>query len=384
MARLTACRSCGYERLYDFLDLGRTPLADAFPATTDDPERTYPLGLTVCRMCWLVQNTETVPDDELWTGDYGFYTGASPSSIAYFRDYAKAIRTKFGDGFTVEIASNDGTMLQYFPDALGVEPSANVAQVAIDAGYPTIVKPFGRAVAAEIGRKAKVIIANNVVAHVADLDDFLGGVADLLAHDGVAIFEFQYVGDLIAGNQFDHVYHEHRSFFSARSFEAAVRRHGLRVQSVIHTPAQGGSLRVVVRHGETLGPWADEDWLERLDTYRAFAGRIKYVRDRIVRLIADERWAGRSVAGYAASAKSTTLLNYCGIGPEQLRSVVDLTPHKIGRLTPGTHIPIVASDNVDTYLLLAWNYLSGVLRREREFIDRGGRFIVPIPTPVLL
>lgn len=386
MGSLTACRSCGSTDLRGFLDLGLSPLADAFPRD-GEAEKKYPLGLTVCADCWLVQNTETVPDDELWTPDYGFYTGASPSSIAYFADYAQWVKDHFAEEtrrLTVEIASNDGTLLRHFDNALGVEPSANVAQVAIDAGLPTIIAPFGRAVAAGIGEKAGVIIANNVVAHVADLDDFLGGVADLLDPTGVAIFEFQYVGDLISGNQFDHVYHEHRSFFGLRSFSAAIHRYGLSIRSYTHTPAQGGSLRVVVQHGPDRSSWSSEDWLGRLFTYQSFGGRVKYLRERLLALVDGEIAQGRSVAGYAASAKSTTLLNYCGIGTDRLRSVVDLTPHKIGRVTPGTHIPIVREDDVDTYLLLAWNYLPGILRREREFIDRGGKFIVPIPMPVIL
>ena len=389
MGSLTACRSCGSTDLRGFLNLGDTPLADAFPRSGDKRDRRYPLGLTVCNGCWLVQNTETVPDELLWTADYGFYTGASPSSIAYFADYAQWVKDRYGEltrGLVVEIASNDGTLLRHFDDRLGVEPSANVAQAAIDAGVPTIIAPFGRAVAAGIAEKASLIIANNVVAHVADLDDFLGGVASLLHKRGLAIFEFQYVGDLIAGNQFDHVYHEHRSFFGLRSFAAALHSRGLSIQSYIHTPAQGGSLRVVVQHGPSRDrSWfKGEDWLARLFTYQSFGGRVTYIRERLLDLIDGEIASGRTVAGYAASAKSTTLLNYCGIGPDRLKSVVDLTPHKIGRLTPGTRIPIVAEDDVDTYLLLAWNYLPGILRRERAFIDRGGKFIVPIPTPMIL
>ena len=386
MASLIRCRSCGSPGLYHFLDLGRTPLADAFPEKAG-PERTYPLGLAVCVGCWLVQNTETVPDEELWTGDYGFYTGASPSSVAYFREYAEWCKSQYpaqSAGNVLEVACNDGTLLRHFPTPTGVEPAANVAQAARDLGLAVITAPFGREVAAQLGHKsADLVIANNVIAHVSDLDDFLGGIKYVLAPRGVAVIEFQYVGDLIAGNQFDHVYHEHRSFFSERSLDVALWPHDLSIQSVLHTPAQGGSLRVVVRHGER--PWmSPEGWLGQHSTYAAFAGRIAYVRQRLLDLIDDEIGAGRSVAGYAASAKSTTLLNYCGIGTDRLRSVVDLTPHKIGRVTPGTHIPIVAEDDVDTYLLMAWNYLPGVLRRERAFIDRGGRFIVPIPMPVIL
>lgn len=386
MARLTRCRACGHSDLYDFLDLGSTPLADAFPTSAAEPEPTYPLGLTVCERCWLVQNIETVPDAALWTADYGFYTGASPASIAYFAEYARWTLDRFAEQARrgiVEVASNDGTLLRHFVGhgrVIGVDPSPNVAAAS---GLPTIVEPFGRAVADGIGPTG-LVIANNVVAHVADLDDFLGGVAILIGTDGVALLEFQYVGDLIARNQFDHVYHEHRSFFSLHSLAEALRPHGLGITDTLWSPAQGGSYRVVLRAGGTDGN-ADERWLARRATYETFADRVAYLRQRLLDLIDRERSEGRRLAGYAASAKSTTLLNYCGIGPDRLQSVVDLTPHKIGRVTPGTHVPIVAADDsVDTYLLLAWNYLSSVIRRERDFIDRGGRFIVPVPMPVLV
>jgi SAM-dependent methyltransferase len=385
----STCGSCGSGDLQQFLDLGSTPLADAFPKSPDEPEAFYPLGLCVCRKCWLVQNTEVVPDDLLYNDDYGFYTGASPSAVAYFKDYERWIFDHFGcPPFVVEIASNDGTLLGDLDRGdsriLGVEPSANVAAAANARGVPTLNEPFGRRVAQDIGvHSADLIIANNVIAHVSDLDDFVGGIADLLAPGGAAVIEFQYAADLLAFNQFDHVYHEHRSFFSIDSLDAALRLRGLYVESFDHTPAQGGSIRAVVRGGNQPRIATGERWLADDSAYVGFQGRIDRLRSRLRALVWERQHIG-PVAGYGASAKSTTLLNYCGFGLRDLDYVADLTPTKIGRYTPGTGIPITDEDHAETYLLLVWNYLAGVFEREAEFRRDGGKFIVPIPMPVLL
>lgn len=388
MAARTTCGSCGSTVLQPILDLGETPLADAFPKTPDEPEKFYPLGLCVCRDCWLVQNIEIVPDDELYNGDYGFYTGASPASLAYFADYAKWAIERFEPKVVVEIASNDGTLLKPFADAgittIGVEPSANVAAVANDRGLYTLVAPFGRRVASDLP-KADLVIANNVVAHVSDLDDFLGGIADLLAPKGHAVIEFQYVADLLLGNQFDHVYHEHRSYFSLASLRAALGRHLLCVTSWGRTPAQGGSIRAIVERGITPFGRHGDRWLETTSAYVGLQDRVDYLKLRLLELVDERRELG-PVVGYGATAKSTTLLNYCGI---DLDWVEDLTPGKIGRYTPGTHAPIKApptapKDKPPTYLLLAWNYLPSILQREWLFSYRGGKFILPIPVPTLL
>jgi SAM-dependent methyltransferase len=386
VAKRIACGSCGSNILQPFLDLGTTPLADAFPRSPDEPETFYPLGLCVCRKCWLVQNTEVVPDELLYNGDYGFYTGASPSSIAYFADYAAGAIKRFNPKFVVEIASNDGTLLRQFTGArkLGVEPSANVAKVAQEAAIPTIVEPFGRKVAADIislDGWPDLVIANNVIAHVSDLDDFIGGLADLLGPKGKVIIEFQYVADLLAFNQFDHVYHEHRSFFSVGSLDEALGRHGLHIFDYRFTQAQGGSVRAFVHRCSGHGPYPEEGLTDPA-VYAGFQRRVDRLCERLEELV----WASRPVAGYGASAKSTTLLNYCGFDASEIEHVVDLTPAKIGRYTPGSRIPIVDGglDPSTTYLLLAWNYLSGILTRESTFRAAGGKFIVPIPMPVLL
>lgn len=388
------CASCHADALVPFLDLGATPLADSFPASPYEAEPYYPLRVAVCEQCWLVQLLDVVPDEELYGADYGFYTGASPSAVAYFKDYARWAMDRFSreaKRLTVEVACNDGSLLRYFASAgfpaVGVEPAPNQAAMAADAGLEVLVKPFGRKAAADIisvHGYAGLVIANNVAAHVSDLHDFFGGLAAVMATDGVALVEFQYVADLITGNQFDHVYHEHRYFYSLSSLSAALAKHGLHVSSYTQTPAQGGSVRAVIRKGSEPLALDDEMWLRRPTAYAGMQGRVERIRESLWSMLHGERSLERVVAGYAASAKSTTLLNFCGLDHGELPFVLDTTPAKIGRYTPGTHIPIVDKGTADTYLLLAWNYLPGVLRREREFLDGGGRIIVPIPQPVLL
>jgi SAM-dependent methyltransferase len=391
----THCGGCGSAYLQPFLDLGTSPLADRFPATAEEPEDRYPLQLTVCVSCWLVQLTEIVPDGLLYGDDYAFFTGSSPSAVAYFADYAADLDARFGlDGkFVVEVASNDGTMLAKLAErgarVLGVEPALNVAAAARDKGLEIHAVGFGddaaRALVDERGQ-ADLVVANNVAAHVSDLHDFFAGVEHLLAPDGVAVVEVQYLADLLAGGQFDHVYHEHRYYFTADSLARVAARHGLAVRSVTPTPAQGGSIRVMFGRGEPI-ELSEPAWLRQPSTFMSLQGRVERIRTRLLDLLDEQIAAGRKVAGYAASAKSATLLNYCGIGPDRLDHIVDTTPHKIGRYTPGSKIPVCGPGErpePDVYLLLAWNYLPGVLRREAAYAAAGGRFLVPLPMPVLL
>lgn len=398
----TECGSCGSRDLTTVLDLGTSPLADAFPLDARQPEARFPLRAAVCGQCWLLQLLDIVPGSVLYGGDYGYHSAASPST----RDYHTAVAgqllgeyRELAERLTVEVACNDGDLLTRFDVArcptLGVEPAANVAEEARKRGLTVVADPFGQRVAwemVELHGRAGLVIANNVAAHVEDLNDFAAGLAALLAPDGVASVEVQYAADLLAGNQFDHVYHEHRSFFSVDSFARVAERHGIPVRRVVHTPAQGGSVRLlcgggVEADGSVERARARESWLRRPGTWEGLQGRAEYLRDRLTDLLDGERRRGRQVAGYAASAKSTTLLNWCRIGPDRVPYVVDTTPLKIGRVTPGTHIPIVAPGaraEPDVYLLMAWNFLPGVLRRERAFLDAGGRFLVPTPVPVVL
>jgi SAM-dependent methyltransferase len=397
------CGGCGSADLGVFLDLGATPLADRFPATADEPEPTFPLAVAVCTVCWLVQLTEVVPDEVLWA-DYGFYSGASPGKAAAHKAYAGWALAEFGGQarrLTVEVGCNDGDLLRHFQAAgckvVGIDPAEGPAEAARTTyGLCVLSRAFGRAAAgwiAEHHGPAGLVIANHVAAHAADPHGFFAGVAELLAPDGVALVEVQYLPDLLAGNQFDHVYHEHRFFYSVGSLSRVAAEHGLRVAQVIRSGQQGGSLRLVLLRGHDLAEHGSVGYergrlgLEGMAPYESFQGRVDYIRGRLVSLIHDERTAGHRLAGYGATAKSATLLNTCGIGASLLEYVEDTTPYKIGRVTPGTHIPVVAPgdrDRPDTFLLLLWNDLAGVLRRERAFLDAGGRFLVPIPVPVLI
>lgn len=393
--RRELCGGCGRRDLNIFLDLGHTPLADRFPATATEEETWYPLQVAVCPGCWLVQLMDLVPDDVLYGPDYGFFTGASPSAVRYFKDYAADLMRQFSpEGLVVEVACNDGTLLHELTDqglrTLGVEPAAGPAEKARERGLDVVGESFGiataRQIVAEHG-KARLVVANNVAAHVTDLDDFFGGIVALLDLNGAAVVEVQYLADLLAGNQFDHVYHEHRYYFSIATLAQTMERHGLFMQTVSHTPAQGGSIRIAATRVRSLSEYSERAGLRRMDTYTAFQARIGWVRDRLSAEVDDLVLAGRKIAGYGATAKSTTLLNYCRLGPSQIDHIVDRTPHKIGRYAPGTKIPIVGESErprPDVYLLLAWNYLPAVLRREQAYMIGGGRFLVPIPYPVLL
>ena len=395
--RRTCCGSCGNANLEPVLDLGYSPLADAFPEAIDEIEMTYPLQLFVCDACWLVQLGEIVPDDILWS-DYGFYSSTSPAIAAYHRALADLLMRRHPDQvqrLTVEIACNDGSLLSQInsPRLLGVDPAEGPALQAIANGLDVRVTPFTKQLAENLHSEmgpAGLVIASNVAAHVADLSDFLLGITTLLADDGVAVIEVQSLADLLLGNQFDHVYHEHRSFFSATSLIAACREAGLNVVNVERTPMQGGSIRVTCQRqwvkklpvAAKLLLQGEDGFTNSMASFAGLQARAEQLRNRLIDLLADEISAGRKVAGFAASAKSTTLLNWCGIRSNVVGHVVDTTPHKIGRYTPGTKIPIVGPGELsdpDTYLLLAWNYVSRI--RTDPF---KGRWLVPIPQPVIL
>jgi SAM-dependent methyltransferase len=382
------------------LDLGDSPLADEFPPSAEYPQRHYPLGLFRCNRCTLLQLTEVVPDDELWGGEYGFYTGSSWVAVQQQASYAQELMRQYQllcQVGVVEIACNDGTMLRHFAEAgfpaIGVDPARGPAAKAIEAGLDVWIEGFSSDVALRIvaqhGHQG-LVFANNVIAHVADLNDFIEGINILLAPQGVAVVEFQYAADLVTGNQIDHVYHEHRSFFSLTSLAYALGRHGLKPLSVKQTTPQGGSLRVAIsRSGfsdQSVGHLlSEEEWLKDEYALNGLQGRADRIRRRLVDILWQQKLARKRVAGYGASAKSTTLLNFCQIGPDLVQYFVDTTPTKHGRYTPGTGIPIidVTADSraPDVYLCGIRNYLSEIMRRETSF---QGKWLVPIPMPVLL
>jgi methylation protein EvaC len=383
--------------LRDFLDLGSSPPADRFAATPDEKENWYPLQAAVCTSCWLAQLREVVPDGELYGDDYGFRTGSSPAAVAYFGELAHELTALYpaqAAQLTVEIGCNDGTLLDELQKAavmpatvLGVDPSA-AGKEAAARGIAVLDEPFTAELAREIRElhgPVGLVLAFNVVAHVASPRDFLAGVAALLGAHGVAVIEFQDCEKLVAGCQYDHVYHEHRFFFTLRSFARTARYAGLAVTGWERTPAQGGSLRVTLARQCGELPAANM-WLERWEPYASLQDRALYAKMRLLELLGAERDAGRVVAGWGASAKSATLLAWCGLGRRQIPWIEDLTPGKIGRYAPGSRIPVRAPGGCgpDTYLLTSWNYAGHMIRSEREFLEGEGRLIIPGPVPVLL
>jgi len=381
-----------------FLDLGKTPLANTYPATADAQETWYPLELAVCGNCGLVQLMEVVDDAEIYGADYGFYSGGSQAQLDYHRRGAEMLLNRFPEQakrLTVEVACNDGSLLAHFHAAgcrsVGIDPAAGPVKVALGRGLDVHEMPLGRGVGQtvrEMYGPAGLVIAYNSMAHVADLGDMLAGVRNLMDEASIAVIEVQYLPDLLAGNMYDQVYHEHRFFYSLSSLRYACALHGLTVTEAKLIELQGGGLRVMLSADPhaTAGPsveriTAAESWLPL--AYPGFQGKVDRTAEHLRTLVDAELTAGRTIAGYGAAAKATTILNFCGLGPKELRYVVDTTPHKQGRYLPGTGLPIVSPETaepVDTLLLLAANYLGTVLRHN----PHRGRWIVPQPLPALI
>lgn len=393
----TSCSACGSTQLEQILDLESSPIADAYAATAVESLRLarYPLELAVCDKCWLVQLLEVLPQNQLFGTGYSFFTSASPPLSRYHEEYAAEVMEKYSTlarRSTVEIGCNDGDLLRHFHErgcpTLGIDPAEGPANAARERGLDVRLRPFtlpyALDLAAEYGTFG-LVIANHVLAHVADVSDFLAGIATILDEDGVAIIEVQYLPDLLVNNAFDLVYHEHRNFFSITSLEAAVNRHGLNITRFMHTARQGGSIRVEVRkrpfHAQGIYMLRNnENWLQSMGAYEGLQGRANRIRTRLREVLHDEMTKG-AVIGYGAPAKATTLLNFCHL--YDLPLAVDTTPAKQGRYIPGTATRIVAPDEVgddNTFLLLAWNYMSQIIKRH----DHVSRWIVPIPAPVIL
>lgn len=402
------CRICKYNKLINFVNLGKMPLSDLFIKNPNVKEKKFPLEVKVCPKCFLVQLVNDVSSDILFGDNYGFYTGGSPASIPYFENYAASVINRFPNEskkFIVEIASNDGTLLKNFIKkklkVLGIDPAKNVASEANANGIPTLAKFFNKKTALDIAskeKKAGVIIANNVVAHVEDLFDFMDGVKQLLDENGIFIFECQYFPYLLFNNQFDNIYHEHRSFFSLFPLITLLKSAGLEAFDIEEHDTQGGSIRVFVSHKgkrkpkQTLKTYLKNEidiGITNTQTYLGFQARVNYVKIKLNRILTKLKEENKTIAGYGASAKSSTLLNYCGISINYLNHIVDKTPYKYGLYTPGTHIPIISEKNEeklgkpDYYLLLVWNYAEKIIQREKKFIEKGGKFIIPIPTPYI-
>ena len=400
------CRHCSTPLRHTFVDLGMSPLCETFLTANelDAMEAFYPLHVFVCESCFLVQLQEYVSPQSIFT-EYAYFSSYSDSWLAHASRYTEQMIERWGLGsghHVIELASNDGYLLQYFVaqgiPALGIEPAANVAATAVAKGVPTQVSFFGRETARQLvahGSQADLLIGNNVLAQVPDLSDFVGGMKIVLRQGGVITMEFPHLMRLIDGNQFDTIYHEHFSYFSLVTTARIFAAHGLELFDVEELPTHGGSLRIYARHREDSSKPAtarldallkqERDLgFEQLDRYTSFRHQVEETKHRLLAFLIDARRGGRSVVGYGAPGKGNTLLNYCGIRTDFLDYTVDRNPYKHGRFTPGTHIPIYPPDKIaetkpDYVLILPWNVKDEIMAQMAQIRDWGGKFVVPIP-----
>jgi hypothetical protein len=400
------CRFCGASLRRTFVDLGMSPLCETYPSGADlqSGEIYYPLHVYVCEDCFLVQLDQYESPENMF-GDYPYFSSYSDSWLKHSETYCEKMIQRLGlnaSGFVVEVASNDGYLLQYFVQrnipVLGIEPAANVAKVAVEKGIPTLVQFFGTQLASELaadGRCADLVLGNNVLAQVPQLNDFVGGLKILLKPAGVLTLEFPHLLRLIERNEFDTIYHEHFSYFSLLTAVRIMEAHGLKVFDVEELSTHGGSLRVYAcrvedqTHGiePSVRKVIAEEEKARLaspEGYESFASQVKETKWALVEFLINADREGKSVAGYGAPGKSATLLNYCGIGRDSIEYTVDRSPHKQGRFLPGSHIPIGHPDWIrdmkpDYVVILPWNLKDEIMEQLRFIREWGGRFVVPIP-----
>ncbi|HXB58587.1 MAG TPA: class I SAM-dependent methyltransferase [Candidatus Acidoferrales bacterium] len=400
------CLFCASPLAQTFVDLGMSPLCESYISREqlNQMEPFYPLHVRVCDQCFLVQLQQYVSPEHIFT-EYAYFSSFSDTWLAHARDYVDMIaeRLKLGSSsMVVELASNDGYLLQNFVKkgipALGVEPAANVAKVAVEKGVPTLVVFFGRNTAEKMvanGKKADLIIGNNVLAQVPDINDFVGGISILLKPHGVATLEFPHLVKLMEQNQFDTIYHEHFSYFSLISVEKIFAAHGLAVFDVEELSTHGGSIRIYARHAnDTSMPVSARLvdlrnrelalGLDRMNTYSSFAEQVKATKRNLLEFLIQARRSGSKVVGYGAPGKGNTLLNYCGIRTDFLDFTVDRNPYKQGKFLPGTHIPIFPVEKIDEarpdyVLILPWNFKDEIIKQMARIRSWGGKFVVPIP-----
>jgi SAM-dependent methyltransferase len=404
------CRFCGASLIHTFVDLGMSPLCESYLRADqlNQMEPFYPLHVWVCEHCYLVQLEQYVSPEEIFT-EYAYFSSYADTWLQHAARYVERVTDRFGLGAgsnVVEIASNDGYLLQYFVQkgipCLGVEPAANVAQVAIAKGVPTRVEFFGvqaaRRMVAE-GLGADLIAGNNVLAQVPDLNDFVAGLKILLKPGGVITVEFPHLMCLMNGNQFDTIYHEHFSYFSFITAEKIFAAHGLTLFDVEELSTHGGSLRIYARHADDAAQPVTAAVAElcarelaagftTMAAYASFHEQVKETKRNLLAFLIEARRQGKKVAGYGAPGKGNTLLNYCGIRTDFLEFTVDRNPYKQGMFLPGTHIPIyhperIAAERPDYMLILPWNFQEEIMQQLAYIREWGGQFVTPIPNVIV-
>jgi SAM-dependent methyltransferase len=400
------CRFCGTELKHTFIDLGMSPLCESYlsPAQLNQMEPFYPLHVYVCHECYLVQLEEYVTREHIFT-EYAYFSSYADSWLKHVQVYTDQMINRFdldNSSFVVEVASNDGYLLQYFVQknvpCLGIEPAANVAEAAVAKGVPTLVEFFGQDLARKLaaeGRQADLIAGNNVLAQVPDLNDFVAGLKILLKPQGVITIEFPHLWRLMQENQFDTIYHEHFSYFSFLAAEQIFAAHGLTLFDVEELPTHGGSLRIYACHQDDASKSITERASElhrreenagfnKIDFYRSFAEQVEETKRKLLEFLIQAKRQGKTIAGYGAPGKGNTLLNYCGIRTDFLDFTVDRNPYKQGKFLPGTRIPIFHPDKIaetkpDYVFILPWNFKDEIMTQMGFIREWGGQFIVPIP-----
>lgn len=400
------CRFCSTKLEHTFVDLGMSPLCESYltPEQLNQMEPFYPLHVYVCDRCFLVQLQQYVSPKEIFS-EYAYFSSYSDTWLQHAKNYTEKMIQRLGlhsSSQVVEIASNDGYLLQYFVSlgipVLGIEPAANVADVATKKGIPTVVKFFGQKTANELvtqGKQADLIVGNNVLAHVPELNDFVKGIKTLLKPEGVITIEFPHLMRLMAENQFDTIYHEHFCYFSFITVEKVFAAHGLRIFDVEELLTHGGSLRIYASHIEDISKPSTQQVKElkareeaagfsNLEYYFSFSNKVEETKFKLLEFLIAAKRQGKSIAGYGAPGKGNTLLNYCGIRGDFIDYTVDRNPYKQGKLLPGTHIPIFHPDKIketkpDYLLILPWNLKNEIMSQMSYVRDWGGQFIVPIP-----